>query len=144
MKVLILNGPNLNMLGKREQHIYGSGSYSDLVEELKSLAIELGVELDVFQSNHEGHLIDKVQSSVGLIDALIINPGGLTHTSIALRDAVLCLGDIIKVEIHLSDIDKREDFRRQSFFSDIVTQVVKGEGRDGYKKSLKYVAASKK
>lgn len=129
------------MLGIREQQIYGSGSYEDLVCVLKDLATELKIELDVFQSNHEGFLIDKVQESVGLIDALIINPGGLTHTSIALRDAVLCLGDILKVEVHLSDIEKREDFRRKSFFSDIVNLVVKGEGRDGYKRALTYVAS---
>lgn len=140
MKILVLNGPNLNMLGLREPEIYGSGTYQELELELKQVAMELEVELEIYQSNHEGYLIDKIQSSIGKINGLIINPAGLTHTSISLRDAVTCLGKIPKVEVHLSDISSREDFRKKSYFSDIVDQVVKGEGREGYKIAMRFLA----
>lgn len=143
MKVLILNGPNLNLLGTREPEIYGSGTYSELVSELTAYAKNLGLDIEIFQSNHEGILIDKIQESIGSIDALIINPAAYTHTSVALRDAVSCLGNILKVEVHLSDISKREEFRKHSYFSDIVDLVIKGEGRDGYKKALDYLIEAK-
>jgi 3-dehydroquinate dehydratase type II len=143
MKVLILNGPNLNLLGTREPEIYGSGTYEDLCADLTSLARELNIDLEFFQSNHEGVLIDKIQSMIGKIDGLIINPAAFTHTSIALRDAVQCLGKIKKVEVHLSDISLREDFRKHSYFSDIVDLVIKGEGREGYKRALRFFLSTK-
>jgi 3-dehydroquinate dehydratase-2 len=138
MKILILNGPNLNLLGTREPEIYGAGTYEDLCKDLASLGAELKIELEFFQSNHEGVLIDKIQEKIGKIDGLIINPAAFTHTSVALRDAVQCLGNIKKVEVHLSDISQREDFRKHSYFSDIVDLVIKGEGREGYKKALRF------
>lgn len=140
MNVLLLNGPNLNLLGRREPDIYGYGTYDELIEELHAHARSLGIKLESFQSNHEGALIDVIQEKIGLIDGLVINPGGLTHTSVSLRDAVSALGNIQKVEVHISDVDSREDFRKFSFFSDIVDLTIKGKGRQGYFDALTYLA----
>jgi len=139
-KIQIINGPNLNMLGKREPEIYGSLSLDQINSELVSLAKFLGLELDFFQSNHEGAIIDKIHDDFNAdIDGIIINPGALTHTSIAIRDALLLLSCPI-IEIHLSNIYKREAFRHQSVLADIVTGQVAGFGSYGYQMALNAMA----
>ena len=135
-KILVINGPNLNMLGKREPEIYGSLSLDQINDELLQLALPLGLEIDFFQSNHEGAIIDKIHDAFSEdIDGIIINPGALTHTSVALRDALLLLPCPI-VEIHLSNIYKREAFRHKSMLADIVTGQISGFGSYGYQMAL--------
>ena len=139
-KILVINGPNLNMLGKREPEIYGSLSLDQINDELLQLALPLGLEIDFFQSNHEGAIIDKIHDAFSEdIDGIIINPGALTHTSIALRDALLLLSCPI-VEIHLSNIYKRETFRHKSMLADIVTGQISGFGDYGYQMALNAMA----
>ena len=139
-KIQIINGPNLNLLGKREPEIYGSLSLDQINSKLVSLAKFLGVELDFFQSNHEGAIIDKIHDAFNAdIDGIIINPGAFTHTSIAIRDALLLLSCPI-IEIHLSNIYKREAFRHKSLFADIVTGQVSGFGPYGYQMALNAMA----
>jgi 3-dehydroquinate dehydratase II len=139
-KILVINGPNLNMLGKREPEIYGSLSLAQINDELLQLAIPLGLEPDFFQSNHEGAIIDKIHDAFSEeMDGIIINPGALTHTSIALRDALLLLSCPI-VEIHLSNIYKREAFRHKSMLADIVTGQISGFGSYGYHMALNAIA----
>ena len=135
-KIQVINGPNLNMLGKREPLIYGSYTLDQINKGLEKKALSLGVELDFFQSNHEGAIIDKIHNIFnGDIRGIIINPGALTHTSVALRDALLLMSCPI-VEIHLSNIYKREAFRHKSLLSDIVTGQITGLGRSGYQLAL--------
>lgn len=129
--VLVLHGPNLNMLGQREPEIYGKTTLDQLNKQLTEQASQFGFALDCFQSNHEGALIDYLQQKHGQVDYLIINPAGLTHTSVALRDAVLTLGAPC-IEVHLSNIYKREPFRHHSFLSDIAVGVCSGLGTQGY------------
>jgi 3-dehydroquinate dehydratase II len=139
-KIQVINGPNLNMLGKREPKIYGSLSLDQINDELVKLAKPMGLEPDFFQSNHEGVIIDKIQNAFNEnIDGVIINPGALTHTSIALRDAMLLLTCPI-VEIHLSNIYKREAFRHKSLLADIVTGQISGFGSYGYIMALNAMA----
>ena len=139
-KIQIINGPNLNMLGKREPEIYGSLSLDQINSDLVSLAKFLGLELDFFHSNHEGAIIDKIHENFNAeIDGIIINPGALTHTSIAIRDALLLLSCPI-IEIHLSNIYKREVFRHKSLLADIVTGQVSGFGPYGYQMALNAMA----
>ena len=139
-KIQVINGPNLNMLGKREPEIYGSLSLEKINDKLMQLAKSLGLELDFFQSNHEGAIIDKIHEGFNKnIDGIIINPGALTHTSIALRDALLLLSCPI-VEIHLSNIYKRETFRHKSMLADIVTGQISGFGAYGYQMALNAIA----
>jgi 3-dehydroquinate dehydratase II len=139
-KIQVINGPNLNMLGKREPEIYGSLSLAQINDDLLSFAKSLGLELDFFQSNHEGAIVDKIHENFNAnINGIIINPGALTHTSIALRDALLLLSCPI-VEIHLSNIYKRESFRHKSMLADIVTGQVSGFGPFGYQMALNAVA----
>ena len=139
-KIQIINGPNLNMLGKREPEIYGSLSLDQINSDLVSLAKFLGLELDFFHSNHEGAIIDKIHETFNAeIDGIIINPGALTHTSIAIRDALLLLSCPI-IEIHLSNIYKREVFRHKSLLADIVTGQVSGFGPYGYQMALNAMA----
>lgn len=114
MHILVINGPNLNLLGKREPAIYGNRTYADLCAEIQSSANALGVQAEFFQSNHEGALVDAIQSACGRADGIILNPAAYTHTSVALLDAVLAVG-IPTVEVHLSDPDTREDFRKISY-----------------------------
>ena len=140
IKIQIINGPNLNMLGKREPEIYGSFTLDQINTDLVQNAIPLGVELDFFQSNHEGAIIDKVHDIFNTdIAGIIINPGALTHTSVALRDALLLMSCPI-IEIHLSNIYKREPFRHKSLLSDIVTGQVSGLGHYGYQMALSAMA----
>ncbi len=139
-KIQVINGPNLNMLGKREPEIYGSLSLEKINDELMQLAKSLGLGLDFFQSNHEGAIIDKIHEGFNKnIKGIIINPGALTHTSIALRDALLLLSCPI-VEIHLSNIYKREIFRHKSMLADIVTGQISGFGAYGYQMALNAIA----
>jgi 3-dehydroquinate dehydratase-2 len=130
-RILILNGPNLNLLGEREPEIYGDRSLDSVMKEARSLAGELGLEVESFQSNHEGELIDRIHEARRAADGLIINPGGLTHTSVSLRDA-LTAADLPTVEVHLSNLAKREPFRRHSRVSGAVWGTISGLGPMGY------------
>ncbi|MBU1342046.1 MAG: type II 3-dehydroquinate dehydratase [Proteobacteria bacterium] len=139
-KIYVINGPNLNMLGKREPQIYGALTLDQIMADLTQQAIPLGVDLGFFQSNHEGAIVDKVHEIFEEnIDGIMINPGALTHTSVALRDALLLLSCPI-VEIHLSNIYKRESFRHKSLLADIVTGQICGFGHYGYQMALTAIA----
>ena len=140
MDVLLINGPNLNLVGKREPTIYGSQTLEDIQEELLTLASELGTKLRFFQSNSEGEMIDCIQKSVGSIDGILINAGAYTHTSIALRDALLGVA-IPYVEVHLSNIYSREEFRHKSFLSDKALGMVCGFGPISYQLALKGIVS---
>ena len=136
MKILVLNGPNLNMLGVREPAIYGRKTYADVVAEIEEKARELQVECAVKQSNHEGALVDMIQSAYHEgVDGIVINPAAYTHTSVAIADALKTVS-IPTVEIHISDPDTRESFRHVSYIRPIVIATVKGEGTDGYLHAL--------
>ena len=139
MKILVINGPNLNMLGIREIGIYGKSTYSDLVEMIKKRAEELGAETEFFQSNHEGDIVDKIQAAYNDADGIIINPAAYTHTSIAILDALKAVG-VPTVEVHISDISQREDFRKLSYVSLIAEKTICGKGFDGYIEALGYLA----
>lgn len=131
MNILIMHGPNLNLLGKREPDIYGTFTLEDINKRIAELARELGTEVSFYQSNHEGDLVQKIQESLGAVSAIVINPGAYTHTSVALRDAVLSTG-IPTVEVHLSNIYKREEFRKHSYLADVAVGQVTGFGPDSY------------
>lgn len=131
MKILVLNGPNLNFLGIREPEIYGKETYADLCAMIEGKARELGVEVVCRQSNHEGTLIDEIQAAYGRMDGIILNPGGYTHTSVAIADAIKAVG-IPTVEVHISDVEKREEFRRISYVRPVCIATVKGQGLPGY------------
>ena len=135
MELLLINGPNLNLVGKREPSIYGSQTLEDIQEELFEMARELDARLKFFQSNSEGEMIDCIHNSVGSIDGILINAGAYTHTSIALRDALLGV-DIPYVEVHLSNIYSREEFRHKSFLSDKALGLVCGFGSISYQLAL--------
>lgn len=139
MKILIINGPNLNLLGLREPAIYGNRSYTTLLESLDRWAAELGLKIEVFQSNHEGDIVDKIQSAYGAFDGIVINPAAYTHTSVAILDALKAVA-IPTVEVHLSDISAREEFRRFSYVSLVAVKTVCGKGFDGYREALAYFA----
>lgn len=130
-KVLVINGPNLNFLGIREPEIYGNKTYADLVEFTRTALTECGFESEFYQSNHEGDIVDKIQEAYGKIDGIIINPAAYTHTSVAIPDAIKAVG-IPVVEVHLSDINSREEFRRHSFVSPVAVATICGKGFDGY------------
>ena len=136
--VLVIHGPNLNLLGTREPEIYGATTLEEVNRMLTSLGRSLGVEVAAFQSNHEGEIVDKIQGAIGNIDALIINPAAFTHTSVAIRDALLLL-DCPIVEIHLSNIYKREPFRHKSLVADVATGQISGLGVQGYGLALEAV-----
>ena len=135
MRILVINGPSLNLLGVREPDIYGRETYSDLVEKLRRHADARGVTIDFVQSNHEGALVDAIQSAYETADGIIINPGAYTHTSIALLDAVKAVG-VPTVEVHISDPDTREPFRRVSYIRAACVATVKGHGTNGYLEAL--------
>jgi 3-dehydroquinate dehydratase-2 len=137
--VLIIHGPNLNMLGKREPEIYGNTTLDEINSNLEKLGGKLGLAVETFQSNHEGAIVDKIQETVGLQKGIIINPAAYTHTSIAIRDALLSL-DIPVIEIHISNIYKREPFRRTSMISDVATAQIAGFGVKGYGMALEALA----
>ncbi|WP_295857141.1 type II 3-dehydroquinate dehydratase [uncultured Oscillibacter sp.] len=138
MRILILNGPNLNMLGIREPEIYGHTTYADLCAIIQTEADRLGVEAEFFQSNHEGALVDAIQQGYGRVDGIVINPGAYTHTSVALLDAVKAVG-IPTVEVHISDPDTREPFRKTSYIRAACVRTIKGRGLEGYLEALRFL-----
>jgi len=138
MKLLILNGPNLNMLGIREPEIYGDKNYPALVEFVKKCCQAVGAECEVFQSNHEGVLVDKIQEAYGVFDGIVINPAAYTHTSVAILDALKAV-QIPAVEVHLSKVSQREDFRQISYAGMACVKTFAGFGFDGYKLAIEYL-----
>ena len=137
-KILLVNGPNLNLLGTREPEVYGSTTLADVEQAATAQAAAAGATITCFQSNHEGALIDRIQAAKAEgVDAVVINPGGLTHTSVALRDALAGVA-IPFVEIHISNIHKRESFRHHSFLSEIAVGVICGLGVDGYRAAIEF------
>lgn len=135
MKILVINGPNINMLGIREPDIYGRETYASLVEKIKNHSAMRGVEVEFFQSNHEGALVDAIQGAYGRVDGIVINPAAYTHTSIALLDALKAVG-IPTVEVHISDVSKREDFRQVSYLRAACAATISGHGTDGYLEAI--------
>ena len=131
MKILVINGPNLNMLGIREPGIYGKSSYADLVKLISDYCAEKSVAVDFFQSNHEGAIVDAIQDAYGKFDGIVINPAAYTHTSVAILDAIKAVG-IPTVEVHISDIHSREEFRKFSYVSLAARKTIAGKGFDGY------------
>ena len=131
MKLLIINGPNINMLGIREPNIYGKETYQTLIETVKDHAFKIGVDVECFQSNHEGDIVDKIQQSFGNVDGIVINPAAYTHTSVAILDALKSVS-IPAVEVHISDVSSREDFRQISFIRDYCIKTITGQGIAGY------------
>ena len=140
MKLLVINGPNINMLGIREPGIYGSNSFADLLALIERTAREEGLEIDQYQSNHEGCLVDKIQASYGVYDGIVINPAAYTHTSIAILDALKAVG-IPAVEVHISDVSAREDFRQISYAGLACCKTIMGHGLDGYREAILYLKA---
>lgn len=138
MKLLIINGPNINMLGIREPNIYGKHTYEDLLTLLHNSALELGLEYRHFQSNYEGAIIDEIQSAYGNYDGIVINPAGYTHTSVAILDALKAVA-IPAVEVHISEVDSREEFRQISYPGMYCEKTIKGQGILGYKEAMKYL-----
>ena len=138
MKLLVINGPNLNMLGIREPGIYGKQTFADLLDLLRNTALELHVEIEQFQSNHEGAIVDKIQSAYGVFDGIVINPAAYTHTSVAILDALKAVS-IPAVEVHISDVDSREPFRQISYAGLACQKTIKGQGLDGYRQAILYL-----
>ncbi|HSO19480.1 MAG TPA: type II 3-dehydroquinate dehydratase [Desulfosarcina sp.] len=138
-RILVIHGPNLNMLGRRETEHYGNRTLEEINRSLSDKAEALGIETTVFQSNHEGEIVETIQQAVGRIAGLIINPAAYTHTSVAIRDAVLML-DVPTIEVHLSNIHKREPFRRHSYIADIAAAQISGLGPSGYLFALEALA----
>lgn len=143
MKILVINGPNLNMLGIREPEIYGAETYTDLCKQITDYAQEKGIEVEFFQSNHEGDLVDKIQKSYGNTDGIVINPAAYTHTSIALLDALKTVG-IPSVEVHISDVSKREEYRKISFVREYCFKTISGHGFKGYIEAIDALLAEAK
>ena len=136
-KILIINGPNLNLLGTREPEIYGKTTLKDIETELKNRAEKLNVEVECFQSNHEGEIVDKICGAKGKFDAIIINPAAYTHTSVAIRDAFAAI-DIPAIEVHISNVYSREEFRHNSLIAPVVVGQIAGLGIQGYLLALEY------
>ncbi len=136
MKILIINGPNLNMLGVREPEKYGNTTLSDIEKELYAYSFELGVDIETFQSNIEGEIIDKIQKALGFFDGILINPGGYTHTSVAIRDAISSV-NLPCVEIHMTNIHAREEFRQKSLIAPVCIGQISGFGKESYSLGLK-------
>ena len=138
MKILVINGPNLNMLGIREPDVYGKNTFADLLALLDRVAREEGVEIEQYQSNHEGCIVDKIQESYGKVDGIVINPAAYTHTSVAILDALKAVS-IPAVEVHISDVDHRESFRQISYAGMACQKTIKGLGFDGYRQAILYL-----
>lgn len=138
MNLLIINGPNINMLGIREPGIYGKRTFQDLIMLLQEKASQLQVEIEQYQSNHEGCIVDKIQDAYGKFDAIVINPAAYTHTSVAILDALKSVG-IPAVEVHISDVDAREAFRQISYPGLYCEKTIKGQGLEGYCQAMEYL-----
>lgn len=138
MKILVINGPNLNMLGIREPDIYGKNTFADLLQLLDDTGRELGLDVEQYQSNHEGDLVDKIQWAYGKADGIVINPAAYTHTSVAILDALKAVG-IPAVEVHISDVDAREPFRQISYAGLACCKTIKGHGFMGYVEAIEYL-----
>jgi len=138
MKILIINGPNLNLLGLREPEIYGNQNYASLCALIDDTCKELGVDHEIFQSNHEGAIVDKIQDAYGKFDGIVINPAAYTHTSVAILDALKAVS-IPTVEVHISDINSRDDFRKHSYISLAAIKTVMGLGFEGYKVAIEHL-----
>lgn len=138
MTILVINGPNLNLLGLREPDIYGKKTYADLLDFIRASAEDAGVGLDLFQSNSEGAIVDVIQQAYGRVDAIVINPAAYTHTSIAILDALKAVA-LPAVEVHLSDIMSREEFRRHSYISAACLKTIAGKGFDGYREAIAFL-----
>ena len=138
MKILVINGPNINMLGIREPDIYGKDNFKTLCSNIENYAEEKGVEVKLYQSNHEGDLVDEIQNAYNNFDGIVINPGAYTHTSIAILDAVKAVG-IPTVEVHISDVSKREDFRQISYIRSACVKTIAGHGIKGYIEAMEHL-----
>ena len=138
MKILIINGPNINMLGIREPGIYGKNTFADLLALLEETAKQENLEIHQFQSNHEGSLVDKIQEAYGVYDGIVINPAAYTHTSVAILDALKAVA-IPAVEVHISDVDSREAFRQISYAGLACVKTIKGHGLAGYREAILYL-----
>ena len=138
MKILVINGPNINMLGIREPGIYGKNTFADLLALLEQTAREENIEIEQYQSNHEGCLVDKIQESFGKVDGIVINPAAYTHTSVAILDALKAVS-IPAVEVHISDVDSREPFRQISYAGLACRKTIKGQGLQGYRQAILYL-----
>lgn len=138
MKILVINGPNINMLGLREPKIYGKQSFQDLLNLIEKTARDLSLRIDTFQSNHEGALVDRIQEAYGEYDGIVINPAAYTHTSVAILDALKAVA-IPAVEVHISDVDSRESFRQISYAGMACEKTIKGQGLDGYRQAITYL-----
>ena len=142
MKILVINGPNLNMLGIREPDHYGKETYSDLVKKIENYCDKKDIEVEFFQSNHEGALVDEIQRAYGKADGIVINPGAYTHTSIAILDAVKSV-NIPTVEVHISKVEEREDFRQISYVRLACVKTITGHGTDGYLEAIDFLCSEK-
>ena len=138
MKLFIINGPNLNLLGVREPELYGRQDYAALVKLAEDTCVELGIEVDIYQSNHEGDLVDKIQSAYGAADGIVINPAAYTHTSVAILDALKAVA-LPAVEVHISDVSRREDFRQVSYAGMACVKTYMGLGLEGYRQAILYL-----
>lgn len=143
MKILVINGPNINMLGLREPAIYGRETYADLLSRIAKWAAEMSCEVECFQSNHEGDIVDKIQAAYGVFDGIVINPAAYTHTSIAILDALKAIA-IPAVEVHISDVNEREEFRRISYAGLACREHIIGKGTDGYRLAMRYLCETYK
>ena len=142
MKILVINGPNINMLGIREPEHYGKETYSDLVAKIQKHCDKKNIDVKIYQSNHEGDLVDEIQMAYGNSDGIVINPGAYTHTSIAILDAVKSV-NIPTVEVHISKVEEREDFRQISYIRLACVKTITGHGTDGYLEAIDYLAEGK-
>lgn len=143
MNILVINGPNLNMLGVREPGIYGTETYGSLLDKITGYCKERDIAVSFYQSNHEGDLVDAIQGAFGKMDGIVINPGAYTHTSVALLDAVKAVG-VPTVEVHISDVSKREDFRQVSYIRAACVKTIAGHGTDGYLEAIGFLLNGEK
>ena len=141
MNITVINGPNLNMLGIREPDLYGRETYADLVKKIEAYCEDRGIACEVYQSNHEGDLIDKIQSCYGKVDGIVINPGGYTHTSVAILDALKAVS-IPTVEVHISDVSSREAYRQISYVREVAKKTIVGMGTDGYMAAIDFLLSN--
>ena len=138
MRILFLNGPNLNMLGRREPEIYGRKTYADLEQYIRDFCAEFSIDCEIIQSNHEGVLVDEIQNALGRMDAIVINPAAYTHTSVAILDALKAV-ELPAVEVHLSDVSRREDFRQVSYAGMACRATFAGHGFEGYRMAAEFL-----